>query len=157
MQTLEMFYGHGIDYSNFYEMRKDVRTLYRHNGVRKILSMKPSWEKHSSYVLIGNKVVLLLADWKALRITAVREVSWKTGEYMQGTMDLNAATWTIEEFAQKLGIINAKDRTAKPPVTNIKLRYIRLKLADGRTIELNEDDTEDWKFKGVKSFLEAVQ
>lgn len=157
MRTLDAFYGKGIDYSNLHEMRRDVKSLYRHNGVRKILSMKPSWEKHSPYVIIGNKIVLMLADWKAMRITAIREVAWKTGEYMEGTMDLNAATWVAEEFAERIGLIDHNGRTATPPAATLRLEYIKLKLADGRTIELDDMETEDWRFRGVKAFLEAVQ
>ena len=85
--TLDFWRGYGEDFTWISEMKRNVRALYRSFKFKRLLKIKRNGDKHSIYVILGNKDVKLLADYKRLRITAIRNIELIRG--YSGNGELN--------------------------------------------------------------------
>jgi len=120
--TLDFWRGYGEDFTFLAEMKRNVRALYRSFKFKRLLKIKRNGDEHSTYVILGNNEVQLLADYENLRITSIKQLEIERG--YSGNGELN------------------------------ELLMVKMKLADGRAITI--EDNETWTFKGAKQLLKAL-
>ena len=85
--TLDFWRGYGEDFTWISEMKRNVRALYRSFKFKRLLKIKRNRDEHSTYILLGNRDIQLLADYGKLRITAIKELEITRGYSGNGKLN----------------------------------------------------------------------
>ena len=84
---LDRYYGKGVQFTSLREMRNELKTLYKEYRIGKLAKIKQRGDDKSSYVVVGNEYVKLLADWKNLQLVYISTIEVDHGLYQYGFKD----------------------------------------------------------------------
>ena len=152
LQTKLTRYYRGISFDRLQGMKRELYTLYSQWGFEKVLGLQkrihgPGFvmeDDHSTYVLVTNGGIWLLANWMMLELTAVKEMEYRVGNRC-GSVE-TAMRATVEALSE------GDSYVPDDPILNSLL----LQLADGRELVFDDAELLDWKAKYVDRFVEVI-